>query len=280
MTPGDIHTDRRHDVFCERGVLAAINELADASHSKPMADLISAGKWKVEMLLTLGKIAPPRYAHLIGRYKDDPDASVRQAVAEALGLIDNDAVSVPVLIQLLTRRAPDNFGARWKAAQSLVAIGTKRNAATIKRRLGDLLQESDGMTVTLAARSLAELGDTRGVAKLRDATADGDPRVRWEALLAIGDTTDKAAREVAMRRLADDNLAVRACAIYALGRIGDPSMEPALRHALQQSIEYEGQLEQRMARGENAMMLQEKFGLGLFDLRQTVEAALAALRNP
>ncbi len=36
--------------------------------------------------MTLGKVAPPRYAHFISRYKDDPDPSVRrrQRGAEAL----------------------------------------------------------------------------------------------------------------------------------------------------------------------------------------------------
>jgi len=48
---------------------------------------------------------------------------------------------------------------------------------------------------TLAARALAELGEARGAVKLGNA----DPRVRQEALLAIGDTADKGAREVAVK---------------------------------------------------------------------------------
>ncbi len=275
MTPGDSLAERSLDAFCERGVLAAINALADLSHSKAMADIITAGKWKVELLLTLGKVAPPRYANFIGRYKDDPDETVRRAVAEALGLIDNDAIAIPVLIQLLTRGTkPEDFSVRWGATQSLVGVAKRKSAETIKRRLGDLLPETDRLTVTLAARALAMLGDARGGAKLRDLTTDADPRVRLEAVMALGDARDQGSKDVLTRRLADESLAVRACAMYALGQSGDPSVTPALRQALAASLEYEKELERRKQRGESEKVLQEKFGLGWFDLRQTLEEAI------
>jgi len=98
-----VFAERKYEPFCGNTVLATINALADFSHSKAMADLVIAGKWKGELLVTLGKVGPPRYANFIGRYKDDPDLSVRQAVAAALGLIDNETIAVPVLIQLLSR---------------------------------------------------------------------------------------------------------------------------------------------------------------------------------
>ncbi len=70
MTPADALGERTYDPFCGNTVLATINALADFSHSKAMADLVTAGKYKGELLVTLGKVGPPRYAHFIGRYKD------------------------------------------------------------------------------------------------------------------------------------------------------------------------------------------------------------------
>jgi len=275
VTPGDVFTDRSFDPFCERGVLAAIYELADFSHSKAMADLVTAGKWKSEMLIALGKVGLPRYANFIGRYKDDPEPEVRRAVATGLGLIDNDAVSIPVLIQLLTRAAPGDFIVRWEASESLVRLAKRKAAETVRRRLFELTQETDQMTVALAARALALAGDARGVPKLRDLTRAAETNVRQEAVLALAAVTDKGSKDVLVRRLTDESLAVRACAIFALGQLGDPALAPVLRQALQTSLEYEGELERRKQRGESEQMLAEKYGFGVFDLRQTLEQALA-----
>ena len=43
MTPADALGARAADPFCGSGVLGAINELADFSHSKAIADLITDG---------------------------------------------------------------------------------------------------------------------------------------------------------------------------------------------------------------------------------------------
>ncbi len=275
MTPGDAFADRAYDPFCERSVLAAINELADFSHSKAMADLVTAGKWRPELLITLGKVAPPRYANFIGRYKDDPDASVRAAVAMALGLIDNEAITVPVLIQLLSRGDPSkDFFVKWAADNSLVAVAKRKGAENVRRRLADLLQERDRITVALAARALTALGDARGLVKLRELASDADLRVRQESVLLLGEAADKGSREIVTRRLQDESLVVRANAIYALGRIGGSSVIPVLRRAVEESTEYERELERRKQRGESETVLREKYGLGT-DLRAALQEAIA-----
>lgn len=48
-----------YDPFCGNSVLATISALADFSHSKAMADLVTAGKYKGELLVTLGKVGRP-----------------------------------------------------------------------------------------------------------------------------------------------------------------------------------------------------------------------------
>jgi HEAT repeat protein len=281
VTPADVLAERSYDPFCERGVLAAIHALADFSHSKAMADLVTAGKWEPELLITLGKVASPRYAHFIGRHKDDPEPSVRRAVAVALGLIDNEAIAVPVLIQLLTRGGTeDDFRVRWAADESLVALAKRKGGERTRRRLSDLLRDREPMTVVLAARALALVRDARGVEKLREQTSDGDRRVRREAVLALGEVADRGSRELLTRRLNDDNVAVRASAVWALGRIGGPSVIPTLRKAVEESLEYERQLERRKQQGESERLIRDEYGLGEFDLRQTLEEAIAIAQKP
>lgn len=279
MTPAEVLASRGYEPFCGNGVLATVNELADFSHSNAMAELVAAGKWKGELLLTLGKVAPPRYAHFIGRYKDDPDELVRRAVAAALGLIDNEAIAVPVLIQLLGRGDQKDFFVKWEAARSLVAVARRKGAEGVRRRLFDLLQERSATTVVLAARALAATGDARGAVKLRELTSHGDPMVRQEAVLALGEEADKGSAEVVTRRLKDESLAVRASAVYALGRTGGPLVIPILRKAVEESIEYEKELERRKQRGENPTVLYEKHGLGVFDLRETLQEAIATAQK-
>lgn len=281
VTPADVLAERAHDVFCERGVLAAIDALADSSHSKPIADLITAGKFRPELLTTLGRVGAPRYAHFIGRYKDDTDAPTRRAVAASLGLIDNEAVALPVLVQLLTRGSgTEDFLVRWEASESLVKIGRRKGPARVQMRLVDLLRERDRMTAALAARALARVGDARGVAALRHLTRDGDAGVRAEAVLALGELAEAGSSEVLIGRLTDESLAVRACAVYALGRVGGASVIPALRAAVEASTEYERELERRRQGGESEITLRERYGLGAYDLRETLQEAIAAASQP
>lgn len=281
MTPADVLVERQLDPFCANGVLATINKLADFSHSNAMAELIRRGRYRSELLITLGKTAPPRYANFIGRYRDDPDVSVRRAVAFALGLIDNERVAVPTLIHLLARGdRTDDFSVKWEAAAALAAIAKRKTGAEVRRRLADLFQERNPMTVVLAARSLAAAGDPRGPAKLRELTIQGDPRVREEAVLALGDFGDAASAQVVTQRLKDDSLAVRAVAVYALGRIGGPAAATVLRQAVEESLEYEKDLERRKERGESEQVLRERYGLGVYDLRETLHQATPPVPLP
>jgi HEAT repeat protein len=281
VTPAEVLGARAYDPFCANGVLAAINQLADFSHSKALSDLVTAGKWKGELLLTLGKVGPPRYANFIGRYKDDADASVRQAVALALGTIDNEPVSVPVLIQLLARGdRSEDFTVKWEASSALIALARRRAPDGVRRRLLGLLGEPSATTVVLAARALAATADARGVAKLRELTTHLDSPVRQEAVLALAETADPGSAEAVTRRLKDENLAVRACAVYALARIGGPAVVPTLRAAVEESLDYERELARRKQRGESADLLDAKYGPGAFDLRETLQEAMAVTQMP
>lgn len=274
VTPAAVLEARHHDPFCAVSVLGAIDALADASHSKDMSDLVVAGKWKAELLVTLGKVAPPRYANFIGRYRDDPDEQVRRAVAASLGLIDNEPVTVPVLVHVLARNSRlANFFIQWEAGQSLVAVAKRRSPDGVRRRLVELLKEPYGMTVVIAARALAATGDARGVTKLRELTTHEDPDVRREALLALGEAADRGATQAVTRRLTDDSLAVRAAAVYALARTTGAPALPIIRKAIEDALAYERELERRREAGERPETL-DALGLGFFDLRETLQEAI------
>jgi HEAT repeat protein len=276
VTPATVLEGRGYEPFCAVSVLGTIHALADASHSKAISDLVSEGKWRAELLFTLGKIAPPRYAHFIGRYRDDRNPEVRTAVAAALGLIDNEPVAVPVLIHVLARNSrPEDFATQWEASTSLIAIARRKAPDGVRRRLVELFKEPNAMTVVLAARALAATGDGRGSDKLRELTTHGEPRVREEALLALGHAADKGAREVVARRLQDDNVAVRASALYALARIEGPAAAATLRKATEDALDYERQLEHRRSASESEDAWRTRYGVGEFDLRETLQEALA-----
>ena len=136
------------------------------------------------------------------------------------------------------------------------------------------------MTVALAARALAAAGDPRGVMKLRELTTQADPRVREEAVLALGDLADATSAETVTPCLKDVSLAVRAVAVYALGRIGGSAAAAVLRQAVEDSLEYEKALEGRKERGESEQVLRERYGLGAYDLRETLHQAMPVAPPP
>ncbi len=277
-TPGDVFTERSFDPFCENSLLRVINAYADSSHLKAMADLVSQGKWKPELLITIGKVGIPRYVHFIVRYKDDPEVAVRIGVARGLGLIANEQVAVPALIQLVSKTT-EQFSVRWEASNSLVAIGRRGKVPTLTSRLADLLKERDKVTVLLAARVLAQLGNEVGSLKLRELATDKDGNVRSEAVLYLGEAMDAKAKPILIKALGDANLAVRACAMYALGRIGDASLVPTLEQAFQASSAYQDDLAKQLRLGTAEATLRQQYGYGTYDLRETLQEAMGAIQR-
>lgn len=257
LTPGDLVWSRQYDPFGDSAVLSAIHTLADYSHSKPMADLVTEGTWRPQLLVTLGRVGLPRYAYFISKYKDDPEPQVRRAVAAALGLIDNDAITVPVLLQLLSR-AGEEFFVKVDASDSLVTIGKRRTPVALAPRLTELLKAPDRMTALLAARTLAALGREAGVLALRAMAASPAPRIRSEAVTYLGEVADAGAKDLLVRTLRDGHQDVRASAIYALGRLGDRSVIPALQKAVEEPVTHPGEMDLRQTLQEAVESLDRK----------------------
>lgn len=279
LTPGDEIARRGFDPFCGNSVLWSINQVADFSHTKAMADLVSEGKAKPELIITIGKVGLPRYAYFISRYKDDKEIAVRRAVALALGLMKNDDITVPVLLQLLSR-SDENFLVRWEASNSLIKLAQNKPAAGLQSRLANLLNDRDKMIVLQAARTLALLRLGKGAAKLRELATGEDADVRSEAVMSLGEESDIGPREILIDRLKDERK-VRAAAIFALAQSSDLSVIPTLQEAVKRSNGYQEELQKQRKSGGSGgeKLLREKYGLAAFDLNQTLQEAIDTLQR-
>ena len=70
------------DFFCENGLLAALFDMVTFSYSKEISELADRDeRHRPQLLVTLGKIGHPRYAHFISKFAGSEDPQTRQAVA-------------------------------------------------------------------------------------------------------------------------------------------------------------------------------------------------------
>jgi HEAT repeat protein len=161
----------------------------------------------------------------------------------------------------------------------MVTMGKRGDAQAVRKRLGDLLRDREKLTVLLTARALAILGEEKGSLKLREMAMDGDPKIRMEAVMYLGEVTDVGSKDILIKSVKDDNLAVRACAMYALGRIGDASMIATLRKAFEGSTDYMATLEKQLKESSSEEALKQKYGVGVFDLRQTLQEAIDTIQK-
>ncbi|OFV88374.1 MAG: hypothetical protein A2V74_03735 [Acidobacteria bacterium RBG_16_70_10] len=160
-----------------------------------------------------------------------------------------------------------------------MAIGKRSDAQGVAKRLMNLLRDREKLTVLLTARTLAMLGAEEGLVKVREMARDEDPKMRVEAAMYLGEVTDRRSTDTLIKSLKDENLAVRACAVYALGQIGDASMIASLERAFEESRDYMAELEKQLKEGSSDETLRQKYGSGVFDLRQTVREAIEAIQE-
>ena len=275
VTPADEVSARAYDPFCRQGVLMAVNKMADSTHHKEIMSLITAGISRPELLITLAEGGTPATADFIARFKDEKDFEVRRSVATALGLVKNDALSVPILIRYLEEDG--NFYVKWAATESLTMIGRESKSSTLMQELAKLMTKSDKLAVVLSARALAMLGDQKGLLKLRELAADADAKIRFEAILALGVAADKGSTDLLIKRLGDANLVVRAGAMYALGQTGNIALTSVIQTAFTDAETYQKELKDRFR--ENTTTLHNVYGVNVYNLEVTFEEAIRALNK-
>lgn len=182
-----------------------------------------------------------------------PDFERASSAAEALrNFRGARAQTVPALIQALnTEWSRCSGDVRDAIAGSLAALTAKEAVVPLLRLLGS------GKSV---GHDCAECGNC--FLALTPAETLGhrgfDP-FSAEAVMYLGELADAGARELLLGRLRDDDVGVRACAMYALGQIGDAAVVPVLRQAFEDSKE-----------------MHSPHG---FDLRETLDQALKSVEQ-
>jgi HEAT repeat protein len=221
----DTFLELEPDFFCENRLLRALHSLATFSYAKEISELAeSQTPYRPQLLVILGKIGHPRYAHFISKFAD----SEPLAVAHALGIIKQPS-GIPVLGNLLENSSES---VRWAASQSLGLIGGDRVVDTLKLRLHH--PEED--VRALAARTLCVLGVTEGVSILRDLAREASvPHTRSMAIAYLGQLNDLESRPIFMAGLQDKSVLVRAYSIYALGYVGKAGDIAAIEESLVQA---------------------------------------------
>jgi len=213
------------DFFCENGLLAALFDMATFSYSKKISELADRDKrHRPQLLVTLGKIGHPRYAHFISKFAGSEDPQTRKAVAHGLGLIKQPS-GVRALGRLLEDPQAD---IRWTASKSILEIGGEEAREVLKLKL----MQFDKNIQALAARTLAQMDVTEGRFKLRELSKDSDSGIRGIAIAYLGQIGDRDSKDIILKGLNDESGFVRVYSIYALGYLGNSSDIPAIKNCL------------------------------------------------
>lgn len=167
-------------------------------------------------------VSPEALDHLCATL-NHPNAGLRMAAAAALERI-HDARSTRALIEVL-RTADDEL--RKRATRAVTQIGEAAVGPLI-----EALQDGDRELKLGAAQALGEIGDARAVQPLIELLRHGDSDGLREAGHALG-KMGKAAADLLLEALRDENGKVRREAARALGDIGDGRATEALTEVLQ-----------------------------------------------
>jgi HEAT repeat protein len=162
---------------------------------------------------------------------DDPDAEVKQAVAEALDkLIGKDKKVIPILIELLE---PDET--RPFASTTLDSFfNVKRDIPLLSKIVASRKRGAR----LYAIRRLEEIKESAAQFPLVEALEDPDSIVRARAAQALGKLgfPSPAAVPALLEFVDDTSLMVAQAAIISLGKLGDPRADTALYRIMKESL--------------------------------------------
>ena len=204
--------------------------------------------WRRSAALALGRVGDAQAVEPLGRVLNDPDATVRLAAIESLGLL---GAAAP-LVEALRRGRGFEPEACVKALVKMGAqaieplagvlqgsdVSAASHAAVALRRIGGeavvepligALRHPRAHVRKTAAQALAELGDRRAIEPLIGALADGDEGVREAAACATGKFGDHRGVDQLLVCTRDASSSVRTAASDALRKMGDPRAGDALK---------------------------------------------------
>jgi HEAT repeat protein len=179
---------------------------------------------KQAALEALGGMPDPRaFQALLGAFQEsNPD--LRAAAARGLGQTGKEDAAAPLMAAL---RDPSPR-VRGDAAYALLALRAVTAAPALVEALG---VESDDTTCCILVDTLARFGH-EAVAPLAAALKGSDPRLRYEAALALAGTHDPGAADLLLGARDDQSPSVRAAVLHALVQIKGRDSIPCLTQAL------------------------------------------------
>lgn len=162
----------------------------------------------------LSRLREPRATPALIVALSDEDGGVRAGAARAIGLM-----RVPDGVKELTRvlKEDPEPSVRQSAAVALGFIGDASAGAP----LAAALKDGDASTRYAAVQALATLRSPAGVPALTEGLKDPSPAYRRTAALALGEIGDASAVPAIRNLLKDDDISVQAGAAQALGRLRD-----------------------------------------------------------
>jgi HEAT repeat protein len=200
----------------------------------------------------VGHFQTPEAARALVAALADPDAPVRAAALKGLAHLQVDSA----LLKITAALADPEPEVRVQAVSALSQWPSPEYG--VMARLEPLMADADPLVRAKAAAALlkiAELSEAKSL--LHQMAADGDPQVRARALLELGDCQDDSAFELAAKalgdpqplvrraaaavladlnpslatnllvgQLQDEDSSVRQALAEALGRCGEPALEP------------------------------------------------------
>ncbi len=184
------------------------------------------GKAEAELrrqaVLEVGKTADVRAAVMLIPLASDYWISVREGVAEALGML-RDPAGVPTLVRLLGDDVPD------VKRDAVVSLGKIGDARAVRPLLDIALQEplfrfTAGEAITCIGKSAVPI--------LLQILNEEDPGRSLEAIIVLGRIKDPEATEPIAGMLSHRFAIIRGHAAESLGMIGDARSAPSLIRAL------------------------------------------------
>ena len=156
----------------------------------------------------------------------DPDVSVRNAVAKALGQI-GEKKGAYILANSIADDSDKSV--RLSAAISLAKLKNPKTSASLRKHMNS----SDTKLAIACIRGLGYLRDKQAANKLIELyKSSKNIRVRATAISAIGQISPKNANLILTEALTDSAELVRYQALCALGKIGDKNLLPKIKPLL------------------------------------------------
>jgi HEAT repeat protein len=246
-----------------RGLVAlALGRLGDQRAIDPLLSALGGtGYIADDVGEALGRFGDAVFPQLMTRFRTGA-ANVRQDTALALGYL-GDSRALDPLIEALHDQ---DDGVRWYSTRALGLLNNLQAVEPLLAALNTATLEFDEEVQCAAIEALGKLGDRRATQALIGGLSNPGPSTIWVACAtALGALRATEAIPYLIPKLADTDKyePVAWDVAMALGRIGDPAIEPLLT-----ALEY----------GDSDIRVGVIWALGCFDNERVIHA-LMQMRN-